>query len=173
MHRHACGNRGSADRMPQQQSLQLDSGPNISLLADKLQNRWREKLNMHLGNSLIRPCSNRKVGWSCDQCPDGLPHVCQATVSNRRYGGGGPFCSGRATFQHNTQQGTTGCVLLGCQNESCHVSRPSDCLQPHKSPLDVQRLLAQVTGSGAGQGAHQDWMPEMCQSKRWQENRWH
>ncbi len=88
--------------MPQQQSLQLDRGPNISLLADKLQNQWHEKINMHLGNVLIRPCSNRKVWWSCDQCPDGLYHVWEATVSNRRYGAGCPFCSGRATCQHNT-----------------------------------------------------------------------
>jgi len=88
--------------MPQQQSRQLDGGPNISLLADKLQKQWHEQLNMHLGNILIRPGSKRKVWWSCDQCPDGLPHIWEAAVSNRAYGRGCPFCSGQAVCQHNT-----------------------------------------------------------------------
>ncbi len=50
----------------------------------------------------MRPASNRKVWWSCDQCPDGLPHIWEATVSNRTYGSGCPFCSGRAVCEHNT-----------------------------------------------------------------------
>ncbi len=88
--------------MSQQQSPQLDNGPNTSLLADKLQKQWHEKLNMHLGNILIRPGSARKVWWSCDQCPDGLPHIWEATVLNRTHGTGCPFCSGKAICQHNT-----------------------------------------------------------------------
>ena len=87
--------------MPQQ-SQQLDKGPNTSLLADELQNQWYEKLNRHLGHILIKPYSNRKVWWSCDQCPDSLPHIWEAAVSNRTYGGGCPFCSGNAVCQHNT-----------------------------------------------------------------------
>jgi len=47
--------------LPQQQSQQLDKGPNTSLLADELQKQWHEKLNMHLGNILFRPGSKRKV----------------------------------------------------------------------------------------------------------------
>ncbi|DBA88076.1 TPA: hypothetical protein ACH3X2_005077 [Trebouxia sp. C0005] len=77
-------------------------GPNISLLADELQMSWHEKLNMHLGNILIRPGSNLKVCWSCDQCPDGFPHIWEASVLNRTYGTGCPFCSGKAICQHNT-----------------------------------------------------------------------
>ena len=87
--------------MPQQ-SQQLDKGPNTSLLADELQNQWYEKLNRHLGHILIKPYSNRKVWWSCDQCPDSLPHIWEAAVSHRTYGGGCPFCSGNAVCQHNT-----------------------------------------------------------------------
>ena len=92
----------SVDRMPQRQSLQLENGPNTSLLADELQKQWHDRLNMHLGNILIRPGSHRKVWWSCDQCPDGLPHVWEAAVADRTYGSGCPFCSGRAVCQHNT-----------------------------------------------------------------------
>ena len=80
--------RGNADSLPQQQRLQLDARPNISLLADKLQEQWYEKLNMHLGDILIRPSSKHKVWWSCGQRPDGFPHMWEATVRTRTYGTG-------------------------------------------------------------------------------------
>ncbi|DBA77912.1 TPA: hypothetical protein ACH3X2_008337 [Trebouxia sp. C0005] len=92
----------SADNTPQQKTPQLDSRPDISLLADELQKQWHEQLNVHLGNVLIRPASHRKVWWSCNQCPDGFPHIWEAAVSNRTYGNCCPFCSGRAVCQHNT-----------------------------------------------------------------------
>ena len=88
--------------MPQRQSQQLNKRPNTSLLADELQNQWHAKLNMHLGDVLIRPGSNRKVWWACDQCPDEFPHIWEATVLHRTYGRGCPFCSGNAICQHNT-----------------------------------------------------------------------
>jgi len=87
-------------QLPKEQREEV--GPNNSMLADKLQKQWHEKLNMHLGNTLITPGSKRKVWWSCDQCPDGLPHIWEATVLNRTYGRGCPFCSGVATCWHNT-----------------------------------------------------------------------
>ncbi|KAA6421106.1 MAG: hypothetical protein FRX49_09016 [Trebouxia sp. A1-2] len=100
---HAYGVNSRSDSMSQQQSSQLDKGPNISLLADELQKQWHGKLNMHLGNVLIRPTSNRKVWWSCDQCPDGFQHDWEAALKSRtKQGTGCPFCSGRAICQHNT-----------------------------------------------------------------------
>ncbi|DBA68584.1 TPA: hypothetical protein ACH3X2_013524 [Trebouxia sp. C0005] len=87
--------------MPQQQSSQLHSGPNISLLPEELQGQWHEKLNRHLDH-ILKPYSNRKVWWSCDQCPEGLPHIWEASVVNRAHGTGCPFCSGKAICQHNT-----------------------------------------------------------------------
>ena len=72
------------------------------MLADELQKQWLEKSNVHLSNILIRPGSQRKVWWSCDQCPDGFPHIWEASVLNRTYGSGCPFCSGTAICQHNT-----------------------------------------------------------------------
>ena len=92
----------SADKAPQQKRPQLDSGPDISLLASELQKQWHEKLNRQLGHIRIKPYSNRKVWWSCDQCPEGLPHIWEASVSSRAYGTGCPFCSGNAVCQHNT-----------------------------------------------------------------------
>ena len=88
--------------MPQQQRHQLDSKPDISRLAEDLQGQWHEQLNRHLGHILIKPYSNRKVWWSCDQCPEGLPHIWEAHVHNRTPGTGCPFCSGTAVCQHNT-----------------------------------------------------------------------
>ena len=77
-------------------------GPSISLLAKGLQSQWHVQRNLHLGNISIKPGSNRKVWWSCDQCPEGLPHVWEAAVYNRTRGKGCPFCSGTAVCQHNT-----------------------------------------------------------------------
>ncbi|DBA98647.1 TPA: hypothetical protein ACH3X1_014431 [Trebouxia sp. C0004] len=77
-------------------------GPIISLLAKGLQAQWHEDRNMHLGNSVIRPHSNHKVWWSCDQCPDNLPHVWEARVDKRVRGTGCPYCSGNKVCQHNT-----------------------------------------------------------------------
>ncbi len=57
---------------------------------------------MHLGNRITRPHSNHKVWWSCDQCPDNLPHVWEATVTDRSRGSGCPYCLGRKVCQHNT-----------------------------------------------------------------------
>ncbi len=72
------------------------------MLAKELQAQWQEERNMHLGNSVIRPHSNHKVWWSCDQCPDSLPHVWEAIVNNRTQGAGCPYCSGSKVCQHNT-----------------------------------------------------------------------
>ncbi len=88
--------------MPQQQSPQLDSKPDISLLVEELQGQWHEESNKHLGHILIKPYSKRKVWWSCDQCPGGFAHIWEATVKSRTEGRGCPFCSGNAICQHNT-----------------------------------------------------------------------
>ncbi|DBA66521.1 TPA: hypothetical protein ACH3X2_002491 [Trebouxia sp. C0005] len=75
------------------------------MLAKELQAQWHEERNKHLGNSIIRPHSNHKVWWSCDQCPDSLPHIWEATVNqrSRRDGRSGcPFCSGNSICHHNT-----------------------------------------------------------------------
>ena len=76
--------------------------PNISMLAEEMQGQWHEKLDRHLGDIVIKPYSNRKVWWSCDQCPEGLPHVWETYVHSRSQGTGCPFCSGQAVCQHNT-----------------------------------------------------------------------
>ena len=114
----------SVDSTPQQKRPQLDPGPNISLLAEDLQRQWHEQLNVHLGNKLIRPFSHRKVWWLCDQCPDSFPHIWQATVFNRTYGTGCPFCSGHAVCQHNTLANNVPEVALFWDAEKNHPMTP-------------------------------------------------
>ncbi len=100
---HAYCINDSTGNVPQQHSQQPhEAGPDISLLPEELQGQWHEKLNGHLGHVLIKPYSHRKVWWSCDYCPDGFPHIWEASVNERSQGTGCPFCSGNAICQHNT-----------------------------------------------------------------------
>ena len=50
----------------------------------------------------MKPGSNRKVIWSCPNCPAGCPHVWQATVSSRARGTKCPYCQGKTVCQHNS-----------------------------------------------------------------------
>ncbi len=94
-------NRNDSWQQPSKEQPK-EVGPTISMLAKELQAQWHQERNTHLGNSVIRPHSHHKVWWSCDQCPDTLPHVWKATVDSRSKGKGCPFCSGTSTCQHNT-----------------------------------------------------------------------
>jgi len=143
----------SADSMPRRQSQQLDGGPDISLLDEEVQKQWHEQLNRHLGHILIKPYSNRKVWWSCDQCPDGLPHIWEATVNNRMYVTGCPFCSGTAVCQHNTLARKAPGVALFWDAKKNHPMSPdqvtvssrmrahwkcSDCLYEWQAAVNVK-----------------------------------
>ena len=61
-----------------------------------------DQLNRYLGDIFIKPYSNCKAWWSCDQCPEGLPHIWEAHVNKRAQGTGCPSCSGTTVCQHNT-----------------------------------------------------------------------
>ena len=74
----------------------------ISLLAPHLQLQWDHTANAHLGHITIRPYSNKRVWWMCDQCPDRHPHRWQATVTTRSRGTGCPQCAGKKVCQHNS-----------------------------------------------------------------------
>ena len=78
------------------------AGPNVSRLDPALQQQWDHAANAHLGPIDITPKSGRKVGWICDQCPDGHLHRWEAMVANRSNGNGCPQCSGRKVCKHNS-----------------------------------------------------------------------
>ena len=77
-------------------------GPNISSLDLTLQHQWDFAANAHLRNIVIKPHSNKKVWWLCDQCPDGHPHSWSTAVRNMSNGSGCPQCSGRKVCKHNS-----------------------------------------------------------------------
>ena len=103
---HHGPSQQSSSRHPHSSHLRTgtsqEHGPDISLLSSVLQRQWARVKNTHLGNVLIRPYSNRKVWWRCDQCPDGHPHVWEARISDRSKGRSCPFCIGRRVCQHNS-----------------------------------------------------------------------
>ena len=86
-----------------QQSKHLKPGlPEISQLSPQLQQEWHPDDNALLGGIKVKPGSNRKVIWSCPNCPAGCPHVWQATVSSRARGTTCPYCQGKTVCQHNS-----------------------------------------------------------------------
>jgi len=97
-----AGHAGSFASGNQQEKQFQQPKPDISPLSKELQQQWHFDRNAHLGSVIITPGSNRKVWWSCDQCPDGVPHVWESLVNNRTQGRGCPYCSGRSVCQHNT-----------------------------------------------------------------------
>ena len=85
-----------------QRAAAHQGGPDISRLDLHLQDQWGHAANAHLGNMIMKPHSNRKVGWICDQCPDGHLHSWSSTVIDRTSGTGCPQCSGHKVCKHNS-----------------------------------------------------------------------
>ena len=85
---------------------QQPSGPDISMLRSELQSQWDHDKNAHLSSVVIKPQSNRRVYWICTNCPDGRPHMWQASVQKRTLGRGCPFCSGQKVCPHNSLPST-------------------------------------------------------------------
>jgi len=82
---------------------QSSAGPDISLLRPELQRQWHHANNQHLGDRQITASSGLRVWWSCDQCPNGLPHEWLATVKDRQNKDYQcPFCTNRSLCQHNS-----------------------------------------------------------------------
>lgn len=77
-------------------------GPDISRRDSDLQKQWDHAANAHLGSIVIKPHCNTKVGWICNQCPDGHLHSWSTTVFHRTDGTGYPQCSGRRVCEHNS-----------------------------------------------------------------------
>ena len=76
--------------------------PDISLLKPELQEQWHIVRNMPLGAIMVKPHSNIKAVWQCDQCPAGQLHVWEATVASRTRGRKCPYCCNRRVCLHNS-----------------------------------------------------------------------
>ena len=76
--------------------------PDISQLSPQLQREWHPANNALLGGIKIKPHSNKKVMWSCPNCPAGCPHIWETTVHERTEGTKCPYCEGRKVCEHNS-----------------------------------------------------------------------
>ncbi len=86
-----------------QQDKQLTVGlPDISQLSPQLQQEWHPDNNALLGGIKFKRHSNKKVLWSCPDCPAGCPYIWQATVSSRTRGSNCPYCEGKSVCQHSS-----------------------------------------------------------------------
>ena len=90
-----CSNQG-------QHAHRKQRGPDISSLDLTLQQQWDVAANAHLGDIVITPHSNRKVSWTCDQCPDSHLHSWSASVTSRSNGSDCPQCIGRKVCRHSS-----------------------------------------------------------------------
>ena len=119
----------SAQRQPVQQQ-----GPDISRLDPGLQQQWDHAANAHLGNTIIKPHSRRKVWWTCDQCPDGHLHSWEATANNRTAGTGCPQCSSHKVCKHNSL--ATKAPLVAAQwDYKANVGTPDSVLAQSHHPV--------------------------------------
>jgi len=149
-------------------------GPNTSLLAKELQQQWHVQRNMHHGNINIKPYSNRKVWWWCDQCPDGVPHVWEIIVNHTTQGTGCPFCSGTAVCQHNTLARKAAEVALfwdAMKNDPLspdQVTVSSNMRAHWKCSACLHKWQTSVMMK-----AQQQRLPQVCKGKWRQESRWH
>ena len=79
-----------------------EPGPDIGLLSLVLQRQWDHAKNGHLGDIVIKRYAKKKFWWRCDQCPDGHPHVWEASVHSRSRGASCPFCTNKKACRHNS-----------------------------------------------------------------------
>ncbi len=95
--------QATAAQPQRQQGKHMNVGlPDISELSPQLQQEWHPANNALLGGIKIKPYSNKKVMWSCPNCPAGCPHIWESLVHNRTGGSKCPYCEGRKVCEHSS-----------------------------------------------------------------------
>ncbi|DBA82272.1 TPA: hypothetical protein ACH3X2_000540 [Trebouxia sp. C0005] len=95
--------QATAAQPQKQQGKDPDAGlPDISQLRPQLQQEWHPDNNALLGGMTVTPGSNRRVMWSCPNCPAGCPHIWKSTVKLRTRGTNCPYCHGKTVCQHSS-----------------------------------------------------------------------
>jgi len=133
-----------------QQGQSLKPGlPDISELSPQLQQEWHPDNNLVLGGIKIKPYSDRKVMWSCPNCPAGHPHIWKTTVYSRTGGTKRPYCQGRTVCQHSSLA-TKALRQTRYWNHDKNAKTPgqmlagSDCRAEWKCPICSREWQAQV-----------------------------
>ena len=93
---------GHATRAQPGKQHDRNFNPDISQLSPHLQQEWHPDNNALLGGVKVKPYSQRKVIWSCPNCPAGCPHIWTTTVANRTNGTNCPYCQGSKLCKHNS-----------------------------------------------------------------------
>ncbi|KAL3153715.1 hypothetical protein ABBQ32_013311 [Trebouxia sp. C0010 RCD-2024] len=126
-------------------------GPDIRNLLQLLQKQWDHAANAQLGNTVIKPYSNMKVSWICDQCSDGHVHSWSAPVSNRSRGRGCPQCGGCQICQHNSL--ATKAPMVAAQwDYEANEERPDDVLAHSNQKCKSLQALYFDTAAGWDHG---------------------
>ena len=81
---------------------QTQQGPALSLLSPRLRQEWDFKKNQGLGNSQIRPYSNKVIAWICPEGTADDPHHWDAQVADRTRGTGCPYWTGVKVSKGNS-----------------------------------------------------------------------
>ena len=137
------------------------TGPTISRIDPALQQQWDHAANAHLGTLDIKPYSNRKVWWTCDQCPDGHLHSWEASVSSRTRGRGCPQCCGRKVCKHNSLATKAPQVAAQWDSETNDGTPEDLTAQSHQ----LVGWLCDVCGNDWRQtstGHQEGWLSKMC-----------
>ena len=86
--------------------------------------------------------SSHEVWWSCDQCPEGLPHVWEATVDSRTSGTGCPFAQATAcTSTTHLLDRHHKLVRFGMTPKLSLDPKSIDFSQWKESPLEMRSLF--------------------------------
>ena len=146
-------------------------GPDISLRHPALTRQWDHAANAHLGNIVIKPYNNRKVCWTCDQCPDGHMHSWSAAVHNRSDGNGCPHCRGRKVCKHNSLT-TKAPWLVGQWDYKANENRPDSVLSQTVLSLSAGSVMPVVTSGNAQFAGQQNekWLLSMHRNQHDQED---
>ena len=120
--------------------------PDISQLSPQLQQEWHPDNNALLGGIKVTSGSDRKVLWSCPNCPAGCPHIWMTNVRDRSRGTKCPYCQGNLVCQHNSL--------------ATKAARQTRYWNHDKNPKTPEQTIA-------GSGLRAEWKCPAC-SHEWQ-----
>ena len=109
--------------------------PDNSDLKPHLQQQWHPDNDILLGGVKVKPHSNRKVLWSCPNCPAGCPHIWLASVKDRTRGSNCPYCQGKKLCEHNSLA-TKAPIVARYWNHSKNAKTPEQTLAGSNSRAD-------------------------------------
>ena len=121
----SINNRTNGNGCPYCSGRYIVKGENdLQTVNPTLAKEWDREKNNGLTPTDVTANSNKKVWWKCSQ-----GHKWQATIANRNYGNGCPYCSGRYTIKgKNDLQTINPTLAKEWNNEKNNGLTPADVL---------------------------------------------